>query len=905
VRILRLEVGAFGRLSQLATTGEDLGSLVVVVGPNEAGKSSLFHFLTSMLYGFTPATRDTHPYAPWSGEDPSGSVTLTLSTGESVEVHRRLLSQPRGHLVRGGEHEDLRNRAIPWVEHVPREVFRQVFALTLSDMASLEGSTWSTVQDRLLGSMGASDLRPARAVAIELDAEAGRLWRPTRHGNQTIRELQKEAGELRRRRGEAARRDADLRRLVDELAEARNVLGELRAAHTTTHLSLERIRTLGPVRRDLMRMEDLAGQAGPAGELEGLPADPRGHLAELDSEIAATRERARRLESELEGPVHTLTTLDAETTRVLEMEGDIRGFISAAASVGPLRNRILSLEQEMRDLERRLDAVGSRFLHRPWREVDHDLLLGIAPAELKERVVRYLQEADRLRTLEEATGREFDTRPRAAPLASPLGSAAFILLGGGLVWRGLSTGDITLASFGGIAILLGAFFVVQGMAIARHGNDRSEEHRQRHVETRTSGVRLGVDRARLEVVTLLAAIPVIPIYLEGPTDALVSALESTHDLLRDRAERADSLESLTAEMAGLDSRARALAAKLGDDPPEDAAGMALRLDHDLREAERARAGAASAEREAERIRSELSAAEAAGAALVERRTRIAEALRPLGDGDEAAGLAVAEARLEARERARRLAQEMEHRHPDLADMKERIAAAEAAGEEWTADEDTQVRLSIRLEELADEMAAAATRAADLEGEIRQLRREETADAVDGAIASLRDREARLIRERDRAWILAHAVRTADREFREEHQPDVFRRAGAYLESLTQGRYNRILLSDSVDEEHFMVMGPSLEGPLRLAPPISTGTLEQAYLALRLAIVDHLDAGGERLPLFIDEVFVNWDDTRREGGFDILSGLSETRQLFVFTCHAEMAHRLGERGATVVTLEAER
>jgi uncharacterized protein YhaN len=84
-------------------------------------------------------------------------------------------------------------------------------------------------------------------------------------------------------------------------------------------------------------------------------------------------------------------------------------------------------------------------------------------------------------------------------------------------------------------------------------------------------------------------------------------------------------------------------------------------------------------------------------------------------------------------------------------------------------------------------------------------------------------------------------------------------------------------------------------------PISTGTREQVYLALRLAIVDHLDRGGERLPLFLDEAFVNWDPGRLERGLELLRGIAEQRQVFLFTCHPEIVERAERVGAGVVDL----
>ena len=97
------------------------------------------------------------------------------------------------------------------------------------------------------------------------------------------------------------------------------------------------------------------------------------------------------------------------------------------------------------------------------------------------------------------------------------------------------------------------------------------------------------------------------------------------------------------------------------------------------------------------------------------------------------------------------------------------------------------------------------------------------------------------------------------------------------------------------------MGPGLPAPVPLATPVSTGTLEQAYLSLRLAIVDHLDRSGERLPLFVDEVFVNWDGERRARGLEVLASIATQRQVFVFTCHPGVADELAQRGGRVLAL----
>ncbi len=52
MKIVRVRIDAFGRLRNVDTGEVPLGRLVVVLGPNEAGKSTLFHFLTTLLFGF-------------------------------------------------------------------------------------------------------------------------------------------------------------------------------------------------------------------------------------------------------------------------------------------------------------------------------------------------------------------------------------------------------------------------------------------------------------------------------------------------------------------------------------------------------------------------------------------------------------------------------------------------------------------------------------------------------------------------------------------------------------------------------------------------------------------------------------------------------------------------------------
>jgi uncharacterized protein YhaN len=70
-------------------------------------------------------------------------------------------------------------------------------------------------------------------------------------------------------------------------------------------------------------------------------------------------------------------------------------------------------------------------------------------------------------------------------------------------------------------------------------------------------------------------------------------------------------------------------------------------------------------------------------------------------------------------------------------------------------------------------------------------------------------------------------------------------------------------------------------------------LQQIYLALRLAMVDEVEAG-EPLPIFLDEMFVNWDPRRTAGGVEVLRDLGPDRQAFLFTADPDWADRASAR-----------
>jgi uncharacterized protein YhaN len=69
--------------------------------------------------------------------------------------------------------------------------------------------------------------------------------------------------------------------------------------------------------------------------------------------------------------------------------------------------------------------------------------------------------------------------------------------------------------------------------------------------------------------------------------------------------------------------------------------------------------------------------------------------------------------------------------------------------------------------------------------------------------------------------------------------------------------------------------------------MSEGTIDQLYLALRLAAVEESLATGVALPFLADDLFINYDDERAAAGFQVLAKLAEKTQVLFFTHHEHL------------------
>ncbi len=158
-----------------------------------------------------------------------------------------------------------------------------------------------------------------------------------------------------------------------------------------------------------------------------------------------------------------------------------------------------------------------------------------------------------------------------------------------------------------------------------------------------------------------------------------------------------------------------------------------------------------------------------------------------------------------------------------------------------------------------------------------------------------DNEIKILTVRHQAVLLA--IETLEQivtSYRAEFLPKLETLSSEYFKRITTGRYPRIQLTDHWPEIRLPVDKIVSAHPDQL----SAGAADQLYFSLRIAAAD-LMSQNEKLPLILDDPFVNFDEERYLEALKLVYELGQDRQLIYFTARhsvrAEMKAFAKEHG----------
>ena len=167
------------------------------------------------------------------------------------------------------------------------------------------------------------------------------------------------------------------------------------------------------------------------------------------------------------------------------------------------------------------------------------------------------------------------------------------------------------------------------------------------------------------------------------------------------------------------------------------------------------------------------------------------------------------------------------------------------------------------------------------------------------IARKQEQLHRLQGEYDSLALALDVLRSANTTLQNRFSPELGRRAAEIFADMTGSAWSHILL----DREFRLSAEAGSDPTRRSVQLLSSGTADQLYLAVRLAICEMVLPAEQNAPLILDDALLTFDDERLRKTLDYLVRLGEQRQILLFSCQSREADYLASRsGVHILNLQ---
>jgi uncharacterized protein YhaN len=874
----------YGDLSEVSV-GDFGAGLNVVVGRNEAGKSSFTSLIRHVLFGFPRGRTSERLYQPTSGDQRVGRLIFTEDGADWV-VERTEGAHGGDAAVHGPRGEEPSDAFLePLISSVSATVYRTVFGFSLEELSDL--SSLADIQSRLYATTAGLGVNP-HDVLGSLQSAADELWAP-RARTRKIHTLNKELRSIREQ-------TAQLREMAERYRSDREhrsvVARELEAADLALTAAREDEEKLAAVLAEARRLEErIRGDEEAADEhrLAAESAKRKAENLEVDERLLARAEAIERLGARCEVFRAEAEHLVRDEERLKDLEADLRRRIDdmgegwtvdtpTAYKIDlDLENRLSEEEERMREARLERDRAVRKAAE---ARAEHEEALQAAKAcaselDLGDDDLTVDAIGVRLQTVDRLLALGSISRSHEVSLLPAIGAALIAVV---LVTVGLVVDDKLLAFAGALPAALAIGLFLRPAMLRRQVPD----------EVASLLPVIGVDRAPTAVELMEIRNGLEACRRLWATERQLKRVAAAREVgAREGTEAFD--EAWKKWLSWLDQ----YGLRTPTNHPESVRRV-LRLLRDLRSRIDARG----------ELETQITRRRAAAKEFVDDAVAIgavAEAEAKTASFEEVAhGVRSLLARLVT---MRRVADERRDSEAQA------IAAEERAATEGRRAAETKESLERLLEraglgegavvaDLEAKLAVARRQAREIEGERSELL--ETRGTLDGrmqrgadesASSRLRLQEAGVVERIGQCLetyavssIAARLLEDALEAYEAERQPAVIQSAQDIFCRLTGGRYTR--LATPLGRFEPLVSGDSSSGK----PPesLSRATAEQLFLALRLSYIDNLAGAHPSLPVLMDDVLVNFDHDRRQAAAQVIAEFAASRQVIYFTCHPATA-----------------
>jgi len=353
MRIERLELVRYGRFTDCALDFSGPG-LHLVVGPNEAGKSTLRSSVGELLYGIHPKTKLDFLHAM---QDLRIDALLRGADGGTLEVARLKKNKDP---LRTTDDAPLQQGTLDrMLAGVDKETFRSVFAL---DHEELQDGGRSLLEGK--GDLGEAlfeSRSSARLTRIQEQLrEQYKALYTLRGKSQPLNALVGQTGRVaqaKRERDAALLEPQRYQQITDSVAKARGELKRLTETLRTEQVELNRMRRIRqafPAVDERRRL--LASRTGLLAEGTPAPAVAQETYTELDKNRRTLADAVQSAQSELARIEADLVTLEERAEGLGVLAGDADGAAVSGPEYIARLQALLTQVEELRDTRREAEV---------------------------------------------------------------------------------------------------------------------------------------------------------------------------------------------------------------------------------------------------------------------------------------------------------------------------------------------------------------------------------------------------------------------------------------------------------------------------------------------------------------------------------------------------------------------
>lgn len=338
-----------------------LPRLNVVIGANESGKTTLLSFVRAILFGIPSAKSKENAYPPLAGGRHGGRITLVDNQGGRHIVERfagragGLLSVTLPDGSEGGM-TDLSEL----LGHSSKDLFRNVFAFSLSELQDFESLAKDEIKSRIysagvgIGRLSLHEieksLKKTRDELFTTDQniskDVGKLLNDCAQTRQQLRDIASQASKYEELRTE-------LLRLSQSIEERRNELG-------VTRTSLDHVEALIQSWETWTDLQAAKSKLSSLPDIERFPTNGVARLEKVIERLRAAKDNAERTQREREQKQNKLNKIQIDQAllkqgpQIVELERGLARYESAKKDLPELKTGLKAagsnLKKDLSDL---------------------------------------------------------------------------------------------------------------------------------------------------------------------------------------------------------------------------------------------------------------------------------------------------------------------------------------------------------------------------------------------------------------------------------------------------------------------------------------------------------------------------------------------------------------------------